>query len=301
MFRNLLIVSLLFVLLAGCSDTGGTRKKLRVIATTGIVADLVSRIGGDAVEVTTLMGPGVDPHLFKASEGNVISMARADVIFYGGLHLEGKLTDVLEKIADRLPTVAVTDGIPKEQLILVDNGQYDPHVWFDVKLWSLCSRPITETLSKLDPVNKDYYLMNEEDALREFSELEAEVSAAIAQLPREKRILVTAHDAFGYFGRAYGFNVVGVQGVSTASEAAASDIVRLADFIVRWNVPAIFVEKSVSPRTIKALRAAVKSRGKSVTIGGELYSDALGGKDSTAATYPGMVRTNIATIVKALR
>ncbi|QXD14446.1 zinc ABC transporter substrate-binding protein [Rhodocaloribacter litoris] len=278
-------------------------RPIRVVATTSLVADLVRHIGGERVDVTGLMGPGVDPHLYKASEGDVTRMASADVIFYNGLHLEGKMTEVFEQMKQRgIPTYAVTDGIDttRYRSSAYFTGNYDPHIWFDVSLWMEAARYVAKVLATLDPAHAATYEANARRYVAELETLEAYVRARVAEIPAAQRVLITSHDAFGYFGRAYGFEVRGLQGISTATEAGAADVQALADFVATRRIPAMFVESSVSPRGIEAVRAAVRARGFDVRIGGTLYGDALGAPDTPAGTYTGMVRHNVDTIVDAL-
>ena len=276
------------------------RERIRVVTTVGMIADAAGRVGGDRVEVEGLMGPGIDPHLYKASEGDVRRLERADVIFYGGLHLEAKMADVLERIGERRLTRAVTDGIPRSRLIDVGAEQVDPHVWFDVELWKGAVREIRDTLVEADPGHAAGYRARAASYLATLDALDADVRRKSESVPRTARVIVTAHDAFAYFGRAYGFEVVGLQGISTASEAGAKDVQRLADLIVSRRIPAIFVESSVSPRTIEAVEEAVQARGFDVEIGGSLYSDAMGSAGTPEGTYVGMVRHNANTITGAL-
>ena len=276
------------------------RETIRVVTTVGMIADAAERIGGSRVEVDGLMGPGVDPHLYKASEGDVRRLERADVIFYGGLHLEAKMADVLERIGERRLTRAVSDGIPRAKLISVGGGQVDPHVWFDVALWTGAVREVRDTLAAADPAHARGYRARATLYLAELERLDAEARSKSAAVPAAARVIVTAHDAFGYFGRAYGYEVVGLQGISTASEAGAKDVRRLADLIAARRIPAIFVESSVAPRTIEAVQEAVRSRGFDVAIGGSLYADAMGSAGTPDGTYVGMVRHNVDTITTAL-
>ena len=310
----LLLLALL--LLAGCqkakekgSGGGDVRpsgdlsgRTIRIVTTIGMITDIVEQVGRERVAVIGLMGPGVDPHLYKASEGDVTRMAEADVIFYGGLHLEGKMTEVFERIRTRIPTVAVTDGIDRARLLRPPEfeGSYDPHVWFDVTLWMKAVERVAETLAGMDPRHAETYRGNAKGYLEKLSELHGYVKARAGEVPEAKRILITAHDAFHYFGRAYGFEVRGLQGISTVAEAGTADIQALAKLIVAKRIPAIFVETSVSPRTIEALREAVRARGFRVEIGGDLYSDAMGDPGTPEGKYIGMVRHNIDTIVSAL-
>lgn len=279
-------------------------ESIRVVATTGIVADAVRAVGGERLRVDSLMGAGVDPHLYKASEGDVTRMAEARVIFYSGLHLEGKMAEVLLELATHgATTVAVTDGIPRAKLRRAAEfqGSYDPHVWFDVELWIDVVGKIRDVLTAVDPREADGYRRRAARHLEELRALHAEVAARIASVPRAQRLLVTAHDAFGYYGRAYGLDVHGVQGLSTTAEAGAADVQRLAGLIARRRIPAIFVDSSVPIRIIEAVQAAVRARGFEVRVGGELYSDALGDPGGAAGTYLGMLRQNTDTIVRALR
>jgi manganese/zinc/iron transport system substrate-binding protein len=284
---------------SGRTDAG---RPLRVMATTGMVANLASAIGGDLVKVETLMGPGVDPHLYKASEGDVRRLQGADLILYNGLHLEAKLADVFERMRGRALTVAVAEAVPADRLLSPPEfaGTHDPHVWFDVALWRLAAQTAEAALAAASPAGSPVFAANARRFLAELDSLDAYVRARAAMVPPAQRVLITAHDAFNYFGRAYGFEVRGLQGISTAAEAGAADVQDLAAFIAKTRVPAIFVESSVSPRAIEAVQAAVRARGFAVRIGGSLYSDALGPAGTPAGTYIGMVRHNIDTIVAGL-
>jgi manganese/zinc/iron transport system substrate-binding protein len=299
---------LLVPLLAACgrvddgspaAATGGDGP-LTVVATTGMLADAVDGVGGARVEVTALMGPGVDPHLYQASEGDVRRLSGADLIVYNGLHLEARLSEVLARIEGR--TFAAGEALDESRLLAPPEfaGQYDPHVWFDVDLWSGVVEAIREELTARDPDGAEEYAANEEAYLAELRELHEWAQEQAARVPEDRRVLVTAHDAFNYFGRAYGFEVRGLQGISTATEAGAGDVQRLADFIAERELPAIFVETSVSPRAIQAVQEAVRARGHEVGIGEELYSDALGDPGTPEGTYVGMVRHNVTAIVEGL-
>jgi manganese/zinc/iron transport system substrate-binding protein len=286
----------------GGAETDFSERPIRVVTTIGMIADIAQNVGDERVEVTSLMGPGVDPHLYKASEGDVNRMAEADVIFYNGLHLEAKMGEVLEKMEGRAKTMAVTEGIDKSELLAPPEfeGAFDPHVWFDVTLWMKAVEQVRDTLVEMDPDHADLYRSNAEGYLTELSELHDYVKTEAGRVPGEHRVLITAHDAFNYFGRAYDFEVLGLQGISTASEAGTADVQNLADFIVEHRIPAIFVESSVPPRTIEAVQAAVRSKGFEVEIGGELFSDAMGNPGTSEGTYTGMVRHNVDTIVSSL-
>lgn len=284
-------------------DDAARSGPLRIVVTTNIIADTVARVAGPDAEVEALMGPGVDPHLFKASESDVRRLAEADVIFYNGLHLEGKMGDILVKMARSRPVVAVAEDVPEETLREPPEfaGLYDPHVWFDVSLWSTAVDVIGEELARLDPDHADGYRQRAAAYGAELDELDRWVEEEIASLPAERRVLVTAHDAFGYFGRRYDVEVVGIQGISTLSEAGLRDVERVVDLVVERAVPAIFIESSIPRRTVEAVRAAARERGHDVAIGGELFSDSLGAAGTPEGTYVGTVRHNVNTIVGALR
>ncbi|MEQ9619632.1 MAG: zinc ABC transporter substrate-binding protein [Deltaproteobacteria bacterium] len=305
-----LLVPFILVLAACSSDnreeTSLTRPEgevINIVATTGMIADITRVVGGEHVRVKGLMGPGVDPHLYKASAGDISSLSNADLIFYNGLHLEGKMSEVFEQMKKRgIETVAVTDGIDRNILLTPPEfeGNYDPHVWFDVAMWMKAVETVRDSLAGMDPPNKDYYDSNTEAYLKELSELNEYMKTLAGMVPEDKRVLITAHDAFNYFGRAYGFQVKGLQGISTESEAGTQDVQNLASFIVKNKIPAIFVESSVPPRYIEAVQAAVRAKGFDVKVGGELFSDAMGNPDTPEGNYIGMVRHNIDTIVNAL-
>src|SRR5688572_11268834 len=287
----------------GCAEGSAEEDgRLRVVATIGMISDIAERIGGERVHVEGLMGPGVDPHLYKASAGDVRRLARADLVLYNGLHLEAAMGEVLEEMGKRKLTVAVTDSIDRSRLTAPPEfkGNYDPHVWFDVTLWMDAARAIRAALQRADPAHAAEYAQRGDEVLRDMANLDAWVRARAAELPQEKRVLITAHDAFNYFGRAYGFEVKGLQGISTASEAGTGDVQRLSEEIARRRIPAVFVETSIPRRTIEAVQAAVRSRGFSVEIGGALHSDALGSTGTPEGNYIGMVRHNVNTIVGAL-
>ncbi len=298
----LLLVLLLF---AGCGPEAGTargdlgERTVRVVTTTSMIADIARQVGGARVEVEGLMGPGVDPHLYKASEGDVRRMTDADVIFYNGLHLEGKMVDLLDRLDQ---AAAVTDEIDRARLFSPPafDGNYDPHVWMDVSMWAQAAEAVADRLAALDTAHASGYRARAEAYLARLDSLDAWVRAEVERVPESRRVLVTAHDAFGYFGRAYGFEVKGLQGISTATEAGTADVQNLAAFVAERQIPALFVESSVPARSIEAVRAAVRARGFEVEIGGNLYSDALGGEGSGADTYVGMIRHNVGTVVEAL-
>ena len=302
--KKIVLALFTIALFSACKDEAASNGKLNIVTTTTMITDLVSHVGGDKINIQGLMGSGVDPHLYKASEGDVTKLAKANVIFYGGLHLEGKLVDVFEKMErQNIKTIAVSDALDKKTLIGSElfASNYDPHIWFDVTNWQQITTFVVEKLSEANPENKAFFEENSKKYMEELKELDIELRAIISTLPKEKRILVTAHDAFNYFGKAYGFEVVGLQGLSTATEAGVQDVQNLANFIIDKNVKAIFVESSVPRRTIEALQAAVNSKKHHVEIGGTLYSDALGNAGTTEGTYVGMFKYNVNTIVNALK
>lgn len=276
--------------------------KVKVVSTTGIINDIVLNVGGNKVAAKSLMGPGVDPHLYKATAGDIRTLAESDIIFYHGLHLEGKISDVLGNMKSRgVYTVAVTGDIPESMLISTGKAaSYDPHVWFDPKLWTFAARTVARTLSELDPANESFYRRNVSAYISGLTELDAYARRMSSTIAEDRKVLVTSHDAFGYFGRAYGFKVTALQGVSTVSEAAISDIRHAVNVITGNRIPAIFTESSVSPRYIRAVKDAVESSGMSVEIGGKLYSDALGSRGSYQETFYGMFRHNVDLICLSL-
>jgi len=292
--------------LASCDTRakGVESGRLRVVATTGMVADLATRVGGDRVDVRTLMGPGVDPHLYRPTPGDLRVLEAADVVLYNGLLLEGRMVEVLERLGAKKSVVAVAEGLghsePGEGSGLGDH-HLDPHVWFDVARWARALDRVKEALSARDPAGRDEYERRARDYAVELAELDAWCRAELRAVPESRRVLITAHDAFGYFGRAYGVEVHGLQGVSTDSEASLAEVRRLVELIAARGVRAVFVESSVPRKTIEALVEGAAARGHTVKIGGELFSDAMGPEGTPEGTYPGMVRHNVKTIVEALR
>lgn len=277
------------------------KKKLKVVCTISMITDAVKALGQDHISVTGLMGPGIDPHLYKAREGDVHKLAQADLIFFNGLHLEGKMGDVLNAMNKKIATKAVAEVIPTTLLIEGDFQEtFDPHVWHDVSLWLFIVQEIQKVLIEHDPEHAKYYQTNAKNYIQRLQDLDNYIKEQIKRLKPEQRILVTAHDAFHYFGKAYGFTVVGLQGISTDAEISTNDIQRLADYIVEKKVHAIFVESSIPERNIQAVQKAVQARNWEVIIGPELFSDALGDERSDAGTYLGMIKHNIDAIVTTL-
>lgn len=306
MKKILVFTVILSLLLSACATetNNNTSGKLNVVTTTGMIGDIVKNVGADHVEVISLMGPGVDPHLYKASEGDVSRLQSANLIFYNGLHLEAQMGEVIEKMNEfGITTVAVTDLIDRSLLNAspMYPDQYDPHVWFDVSLWMKAVEQVEKTLGDIDPTHKSDYEANAKEYLSQLEELHQYVLAQAQTIPAEKRVLITAHDAFNYFGEAYGFEVRGLQGISTEAQAGTADVQELVSFIVERQIPAIFVESSVPQRNIEAVQAAVQDKGFDVVIGGSLFSDAMGTAGTFEGTYIGMVTHNIDTIASALK
>ncbi len=278
------------------------QKPANVVVTVGMIGDVVKNVGGECVEVTTIMGAGVDPHLYQASARDVRTFSNADIIFYSGYTLEGQLGDVLDRFAERKPTVAVSpNSIEPTELISVE-GFYsiDPHLWMDVSLWAKIVPTIATSLSELNPDCAETFSANAEAYVIQLEGLHCWIAEAIATIPEKQRLMVTAHDAFGYYGRAYGLEVAGIQGVSTESEAGIADIRAMAELIAERNVPAVFIESTINPRTVQAVVDAAKQAGHEVKLGEALYSDAMGEEGTYGGTYIGMLYTNTRHITEAL-
>ena len=298
----LVFIGLTFSLLLGGCDSSSKDNKLTAVCTTSIVSDLVSQVVGDKINVISLMGPGVDPHLYQAKESDVRVISSADIVFYNGLFLEAKLEDVIEKIGSKKPVVALASSVAEAQLIPSQDyeNMYDPHIWFDVMLWSQTLTAVLDALIELDPANQSFYQKRVYEYQKQLTSLDQWVKAQISLIPRKQRVLVSAHDAFGYFGRKYDFNVKALQGISTESQPGTKDIQQLASYVSSEKIPAIFIETSVPERTIKSVQDAVIAKGWNVVIGDSLYTDALGAPKSSQGTYIGMIRHNVDSIVKGL-
>ncbi len=307
MIKNLLVsVACCLLIFQACTPDSSQRpfpRKPLFVSTTGMIGDMVKNIVADSATVFSLMGPGIDPHLFKASQKDIGKLADADAIFYNGLHLEGKMTSILKKISRLKPTIAISDGIEPARLRHPDEfeGQFDPHIWFDVSLWIAATQYLVTQLAKIDTAQAAFYQSNGQKYIQHLEILHQTVQQKISAIPEARRILITAHDAFGYFGAAYSIRVLGLQGISTVAEYGVNDVTRLVDLIVSQQVPAIFVESSLPTRSLEAIRAGCRARGAEVRIGGTLYSDALGEAGSDADTYIKMVLHNVNTIVEGLR
>ncbi len=312
MFRRILPAAAAAALLLigfGCKPTSTEPSQstysgtypINIVCTTGMVADLVQNVGGNYVSVDQLMGEGVDPHIYKAKPGDLSKLRNADAIFYSGRNLEGKMGDRLVGFAAKKPTVAVTAHIDDDLILEDENKHFDPHLWFDVSLWSKAVDGVRDTLVKFDPKHAEEYKSNAEAYQLKLVKLHEYAKTQIATIPKEQRVLVTAHDAFRYFGKAYDIEVKGIQGISTEDEASVKDINDLVDFITKRKVKAVFVETSVSPKNIKSVIEGCEAQGHKVRIGGELFSDAMGKAGTSKGTYEGMIRHNVDTIVEALK
>jgi manganese/zinc/iron transport system substrate-binding protein len=299
--RLLMLISILALsaIMTACSQgaSGEDNGKIKVTTTTAQIADVTRNVAGDAVEVKSLMGPGIDPHLYQASQGDIQKLNQADIIFYNGLHLEGKMGEIFEKMSNEKPTVPVASAIPENKLISDKQNAkiHDPHVWFDISLWIHTVDIVEEELSKLSPENKDEFAKNAAAYKKKLQEMNQYAKEQVGTIPEESRVLVTAHDAFTYFGNAYGFEVMGLQGLSTDSEYGLRDVQNLVDVL------AVFVESSISEKSINAVVEGSKKRGHEVVIGGQLYSDAMGEEGTEEGTYLGMFKHNIDTIVSSLK
>jgi manganese/zinc/iron transport system substrate-binding protein len=296
---------LLFILAgAGChAPEKPSTGKLTIVTTTGMIQDALKEIAGDHAEVIALMGPGVDPHLYKATQGDLKKLTQADIIFYNGLHLEGKLGEVLEKLSRTKPVVAIATALPDSLLRQAEGfqGAYDPHIWFDVSRWKLAVKSAGLFLQGYDSLHAHTYALNMTRYLSRLDSLHEAVQHTILTIPEQQRVLITAHDAFGYFGDAYQVEVRGLQGISTVAEFGLRDVTNLVDFIIERKIKAIFVETSVSEKSIHAVIEGCQQKNWNVTIGGSLYSDAMGEAGTPEGTYIGMVHTNVKTITDALK
>ena len=304
MMRIAIFVPVLALFLTGCTGEDANAAfqpgdKIKVVATTGMVADVAREVGKGHVTVTALMRAGVDPHLYKASADDVGKLQGAHLIIYNGKGLEGKMGDLFVKLARKRPVVAVTDEVPQERL-LDDGMHYDPHIWFDLELWAETPAVVAVALAEIDPEHKAVYEANAKAYRAAILKLHEKTKTELATIPKTRRVLVTSHDAFRYFGRAYDVEVHGLQGISTVDEAGVRDVQRIVSLVVDRKVKAIFVETSVSPRTIEAVQSAVRARGHEVKIGGTLFSDAMG-ESHPDDTYLGMVRANVRVLMESLK
>ena len=299
---GVVVLSLSFLLFGCSAETEGEKEGI-VVATTGQIADAIKEISGDHLQVSALMGPGVDPHLYKATQSDLSKLDKAEVIFYNGLHLEGQMLDIFEQMAKDKTVLAVGETLDEKQLLASDTDAmlHDPHIWFDVELWKGVVKAISTQLQEEYPEFKEDFQTNEAAYLKKLDDLQSYAEKRVNEIPQQQRILVTAHDAFNYFGRSQGFEVRGLQGLSTDSEYGVKDVQEMVDFLVENKIKALFIESSVSDKAMKAVIEGAKEKGHDIVIGGELFSDAMGAELTTEGTYIGMYQHNIDTIVDALK
>ena len=276
---------------------------IHIVTTTGIIGDVVEQVAGDSAEVTSIMGPGTDPHIYKPTPGDIDLLDGADVIIANGLHLEGKMAEMLDKYSQEKPVIFIADGIRTSKLIKSADfeGAYDPHIWFDTKIWMEGMEYMTEELIKLDTSCRQYYEKNFESYVSEIEKADDWIADQLESVPEDQRILITSHDAFSYFGRRYGLEVRGIQGISTNSEVGLKDISDMVDFVIEREIPSIFVETSTSDKTAQSIVDGCKDKGYKLRLDGPLFSDALGEPDSEGGTYIGMIRKNVKVIVEGLK
>jgi len=308
-FSSLTITLLALLSILGCSEStpsassSDARTPYQITTTTGMITDIVKRVAGEHAQVQGLMNSGVDPHLYQPTRDDIQRLAQSDVVFYNGLHLEGKMTNTFERLAETSTVVvAVTEDLDGSILRSPPgfDGHHDPHVWMDPIAWCSAVEVVSRTLGEYDPVHATEYQEHARVLIEEIHDLSARAELAIGTIPESKRVLITAHDAFGYFGQRYHFEVIGIQGISTESEAGVRDIERIVDLIVQREIGAVFVETTVSERNIRALIAGAQSKGQAIKIGGSLFSDAMGLEGTYEGTYIGMIDHNITRIVRAL-
>lgn len=303
-FKKVLTSLLLSLVVFACGSktekTETTEGKLKVTTTLNYYVNLIEEIAKDKVEVTGLMGEGEDPHLYVATAGDVEKLNAADLVVYGGLHLEGKMTDILNGLSNKY-ILDLGSKLDPSKLTLEEEGVYDPHVWFNTEFWAIQAKAVADVLSEARPEDKEFFETNLKAYLAELDKLNEYIKGRIAEVPEESRVLITAHDAFGYFADQFGLEVKAIQGVSTDSEVGSKEIEDLANFIVEKKIKAIFVETSVNSKSIEALQEAVKSKGFEVVIGGELYSDSMGDTARNTETYIKTVKANVDTLVDALK
>lgn len=284
----------------GSSASDSTNGPIQIVATITQIGEPIQIIGGDRVEVKSLMGPGVDPHLYEATQGDITTLQNADIVLYSGLHLEGNMIDIFAKLQETKTTLALGDSIDESRLLKDEEGATDPHIWFDLNIWKDALNNATEVLKEYSPEDADYFEKNKQDYFAEIEELKAEASEKLSSIPEAQRVLVTAHDAFGYFGRMYNIDVVGLQGLSTEDEVGLSDIQSTVDLLIEKQVPSVFVESSINQNSIQAVIEGAAKDGLKVGLGGELFSDAMGEAGTEEGTYLGMYRHNVETIYQGL-
>jgi manganese/zinc/iron transport system substrate-binding protein len=302
-WNSLKLGIILGTLLTGHTTSSYAKSPLKIVATTSILGDAIQSIVGDQAQIIKLMGPGVDPHAYKATPKNIQDLSHADIIFYNGLHLEGKMADVLANFSKRKPVYAASDGIDPTKYLgdLKATDAIDPHIWFDISLWRQAVAYMSTQLQLIDPPAAAYYQENTTKYLQILDKLHEEVTELIKKIPPRQRVLITAHDAFSYFGKAYNIEVKGLQGISTVEECGLRDITNLVDYIIHRRIKAIFPENSVPSKPLRAVVEGCRKKGHVVMLGTELYSDALGEENTPEGTYVGMIMSNVKTIVEALQ
>jgi len=312
---KLFVLCLIFVfgsivlLLEGCQVTNEQSEKtdevdsgkIKIVTTIAQIAEPIEKIGGSYVEVKSLMGPGVAPHLYKATQGDIETLQKADIVFYNGLHLEGNMGEIFEKLKKSKKILAIGETINENRLLKDEQGAIDPHIWFDLDLWKDALNSATEILKEYLPKHAEYFEQNKQNYFKQMDDLKAEATEKLSSIPKKQRILVTAHDAFGYFGRMYDIEVVGLQGLSTEDEVGLSDIQSTVELLIEKQVPAVFVESSINPKSIQAVIEGASKAGLKVELGGELFSDAMGEAGTEEGTYLGMYRHNVNMIYEALK
>jgi len=307
--QNFIMIGLLScaLLLAACNTEGTaieseediSEDKITVLTTIAQIGEPLSVIGGDYVEVESLMGPSIDPHLYSPTQSDIAKVEEAEIIFYNGLNLEVNMVDVFDTISNAKPVLAIGDALPENELMEEREGVTDPHIWFDLDLWEMALDAAVAELKDYAPEHVDYFEENKQEYFSELTDLKQEAEK-LADIPENSRVLVTAHDAFGYFGRMHDMEVVGLQGLSTEDEIGISDINETIEIIKEYEVPAIFVESSISSNSIEAVTEGAQNEGVDVELGGELFSDAMRGPDTEEGTYIGMYRHNVNTVYDAL-
>ena len=303
MLRRVCLLLSVILLISGCTNDEKRGGKKRILTTTGMVGDAAKNLLGDLAEVQVLMGPGVDPHLYKASQGDMVRLSEADIIIYSGHHLEGKMTDIFEKMSTTKPVIGLSEYVAENKLLKAADGTatIDPHIWMDIKLWQTGIKGIADTLMKLFPGDTATIGKNFRSCRDKLTVTDAEITQLISTIPPDRRVLITSHDAFRYYGLSYNIEVRGLQGISTVSEYGLQDVSNMVNFIVDRGIKAVFVESSVSQKSLQAVIEGCNSKGHPIKIGGTLFSDAMGANGTPEGTYSGMLLHNSKTIANALR
>lgn len=300
--KNLALIIIFSFLLVSCSSEQKKNEKLTIVTTTNIIANSIHEIVGDKANVESLMGANVDPHGYKASPSDIQKLQNADIIIHNGLHLEGKMADIFKKMSNQKTVLAVADGMDENAYRRIDeDNAYDPHVWFDVKLWSTGIEYIGKEIVKFDTLNSSFYQKNITEFTKKLTNLDLQIKENLLKIPESQRVLITTHDAFGYFGKAYNIQIKPLQGISTLSDIGLQDATNLSNFIIHNKIKCVFIESSTSHKSLQSIVDACKEKGFPVKIGGILYADALGEKNTKEGTYIGMIEANIITIIEGLK